>query len=99
MFEKLEIIWAIKNAKINQKKYEILNLFEKDKILNNVNRNRWYKGASKDNGFMKQEEFDQIIKNKRTFFTTLNFMGLSKDFQKIKERKGYFVEMKVKEKI
>ena len=96
MFEKMQIKWAINYAKMNQKEYEILNLFEKDKILSIINKERWKVGASLRYGFMTRREFDKIIKNKRTFFTTLNFMGLSKDFPKIKEKKGYLVEMKLK---
>jgi len=99
MSEKKEIIEALIHAKKNQKKNEIMNLFDKSEILRDINRIRWHKGGSFGNGLMTAEEFIQILhENKRTFFTTLNFVGLSKDFPKIKEKKGYFVEMKVKEK-
>jgi len=75
MFEKREIISALKFAKENLLDKEILNMFDKRDVLGIVNKNRWKQGASKKFGFMSETEFERIIQN-RKFFSTINKIGI-----------------------
>ena len=103
MFEKSEIINAIEIAK--EQHLEKLSsfgfeLFLKSAILNIINKNRWYLGASEHEGtFMTKEQFERIIQ-KRKFISTSNYVGLkSKNpiikitLPKRKEMESFFAQL------
>jgi len=75
MFEKSEIINALKIAKERNLDNKILGLFSKFTILNIVNKNRWKQGASINFGFMTEQQFERIIQN-RKFFSTIDKIGI-----------------------
>ena len=79
MFEKREIISALEIAKEQHLEKLVsfgFELFIKSAILNIINKNRWYQGASEHEGtFMTKEQFEKTIKS-RKFYSTPNYVGL-----------------------
>lgn len=75
MFEKSEIISALNIAKEKRLDKEILNMFDKREVLGIINKNRWRQGASRNHGFMTEQEFERIIQN-RKFFSTIDKIGI-----------------------